>query len=60
VPFLQAVDVCRDRDAASFDAAMIGVDRRSGLGQWMVEEHRDNGVQRALIAVPCTLRMSGN
>jgi hypothetical protein len=39
---------------------MIGVDRRSGLGQWIVEEHRDNGVQRALIAVPCTLRMSGN
>ena len=28
MPFLQPVDVCRDRDATSFDAAMIGVDRR--------------------------------
>jgi hypothetical protein len=41
---------CRDRDAASFDAAMIGVDRRMfrrGLGQRIVEEHGDIGVQRA-------------
>jgi hypothetical protein len=54
MPFLRPVDVCRDRDAASFDAAMIGVDRRMfrrGLGQRILEEHGDIGVQRALIAL---------
>ena len=52
--FLQPADICRNRDAARFDAAMIGIDRgmfRRGLGQRVVEKHRDIGVQRALIAL---------
>ena len=48
--FLQPADVYRNRDAARFDAAMIGSDRgmfRRGLCQRVVEENIDIGVQRA-------------
>ena len=51
---LQPVDVCRNRDAARFDAAMIGIDRgmfRRGLCQRVVVKHADISVLCALIAL---------